>query len=138
MDKKLIASQTSTPRVIPLVAATLLMFATSFSAFAQEEVPQSWVPEVLEMPEDIEVLSDHQVGSSLRMFSFSTSADVDDLLDKWEDDLDLGGYTMLAAQIDTLDRVIEFSGQGISNAKIAVTPSQVEGRYVIEMDATLM
>lgn len=90
------------------------------------------------MPEDIEVLSDHQVGTSLRMFSFSTAADVDELLDEWEEDLDLGGYTMLAAEIETLDRVIEFSGRGINNAKIAVTPSQIEGRYVIEMDATLM
>lgn len=134
----MIASTASSPRLVNIMAATFLMFATAFAALAQADVPQSWVPDVLEMPEDIEVLSDHQVGTSLRMFSFSTAADVDELLDEWEEDLDLGGYTMLAAEIETLDRVVEFSGQGINNAKIAVTPSQIEGRYVIEMDATLM
>lgn len=90
------------------------------------------------MPEDSEVLSDRAVGTSLRMFSFSTATDVDALLDQWEEALDLDGYTLLAAQIETLDRVIEFSGQGINNAKIAVQPIKTDDRYVIELDATLM
>jgi len=120
------------------MAALLLLFASSYAAIAQEEGPQSWVPEVLEMPDDIEVLSYHQVGSSLRMFSFSTSENVDELMDEWKEELDHGGYTLLKAPTGTLDRVIEFSGQGIGNAKIAVTPSQIEGSYVIEIDATLM
>lgn len=126
------------PVLATFITSAFFLSATAFAALAQDEVPQSWVPEVLEMPEDSEVLSDRAVGSSLRMFSFSTATDVDALLDQWEEALDLDGYTLLAAQIETLDRVIEFSGQGINNAKIAVQPIKIDGRYVIELDATIM
>lgn len=36
-----------------------------------------------------------------------------------------------------MERVIEFSGGGISNAKIIIAPSSIEGRHVVEFDATL-
>jgi len=38
---------------------------------------------------------------------------------------------------DLLDRSIEFSGPGITNAKIIVAPTTDDGRSIIEFDATL-
>lgn len=98
---------------------------------------QSWVPAELEMPDDSEVLTDREIGSHLRMFSFSTGSDVDDLLNGWEEALQLAGYTIIQGEGDLLSRVIEFSGEGISNAKIAVAPASAEDHNIIEIDATL-
>lgn len=119
------------------MAVALLVAATSLEVFAQETSSQAWVPETLEMPEDIEIRSERAIGSSLRMLSFTTAADVDELLEGWTEALELGGYTVLAAEVENLNHVIEFSGQGIANGKIVVTPSEIEGRSVIQMDATL-
>lgn len=136
MKTKPFAFATRAPALLTCLAAAFLTYAT-FVAAQDDEVPQSWVPEVLVMPEDIEVLSDRAVGSSLRMFSFSTATDVDALIDDWEDDLREAGYTIVAAEVETLENVIEFSGPGINNAKIAVTPSTIDDRHVVEFDATL-
>ena len=136
MNKKTLASATRAPALLTFVSAAFFAFAVGVAAQA-EEAPQSWVPAVLHMPDDIDVLTDREIGSSLRMFSVSTGVDVDELLSEWEAALREAGYTIILAEVETLDRVIEFSGQDISNAKIAVTPSMVDDRHVIEFDATL-
>jgi hypothetical protein len=118
-----------------LFAACLSLAATMI--LRAEEVPQGWVPDVLELPADMEVLTDRSIGSSLRMFSFSTESDPEALLIKWEEALTAAGYVIVQAQDDTLDQAIEFSGQGIGNAKIVLSPTNAEGRVVIEFDATL-
>ncbi|MBQ2263015.1 MAG: hypothetical protein II336_16840 [Loktanella sp.] len=136
MDKKTFAPATRAPALLTLVSAGFFVFAAGFAAQA-DEAPQSWVPDVLVMPEDIEVLTDREIGSSLRMFSFSTAVDVDELLADWEAKLREAGYTIVLAEVETLDRVIEFSGPDINNAKIAVTPSTMDDLHVVEFDATL-
>lgn len=136
MNKKPFALATRAPALLALASAAFFALAASGNAQTDEPL-QSWVPDVLEMPDDIEILTDREIGSSLRMFSFSTAVDVDDLLAQWEEELRAAGYTIVLAEVETLDRVIEFSGQGINNAKIAVTPSTLDDRQVIEFDATL-
>lgn len=106
-------------------------------ALAQESPPQSWVPDVLHLPDDAQVLTDRAIGESLRMFSFATHADVDALLRGWEADLREAGYSVLQAQADVLDRVIAFSGQGINNAQIVVAPASGSTRRIVAFDATL-
>jgi hypothetical protein len=102
-----------------------------------EEAPQGWVPEALSLPADADVLSDRAIGSNLRMFSFSTARDPDELMAEWEEALSQGGYTINQAQDELLGGSIEFSGQGISNAKIIIAPTTDGERAVIEFDATL-
>lgn len=127
------------PRIFALstlVSAAVLSLATMSPALAQEQV-QGWVPAELELPADSEVLTDRSIGSSLRMFSFRTDEDVDTLLNQWEVALQSAGYTIIQGEGDLLERAIEFSGQGISNAKIAVAPASADDSKVIEIDATL-
>lgn len=115
---------------------TLTVHLATASA-AQDEPPQTWVPKEVVLPEDAEVLSEREIGSSLRMFSFSTQDDVDDLLATWQEDLRLAGYSVMDAEGATMERTIEFSGNGINNAKIAVVPAASEEQSVIQFDATL-
>lgn len=127
------------PRIAALstmLSAAVLSLATTSPVLAQEQV-QGWVPAELELPADSEVLTDRSIGSSLRMFSFRTDEDVDTLLNEWEVALQTAGYTIIQGEGDLLERAIEFSGQGISNAKIAVAPASADDSKVIEIDATL-
>jgi hypothetical protein len=116
-------------------AAAVILLATG--AVAQDDIPQGWVPEAIRLPSDAEVLTDRAIGSSLRMFSFATAEDVDEMLTDWEDELRLAGYSVLQSPDELLDRVIEFSGPGIGNAKIAVAPNRTDDRRIVEIDATL-
>lgn len=136
MIKSRLANAPLVPFLLTLLAAVAFAYATATLAIAQDQV-QSWVPAELEMPADIEVLSDHEIGSSLRMFSFSTESDVDELLTDWEEALSAAGYAIIQGEGDILERVIEFSGQGINNAKIAVAPASADDHNIIEIDATL-
>jgi hypothetical protein len=118
-----------------LLAACLCLPATML--LHAEEAPQDWVPSVLVLPDDMELLSERAIGSSIRMFSFSTGRDPEELLAEWEAALRATGHEIVHAQDDGLDRTIEFSGEGIINAKIVVKPAPLEGRAVIEFDASL-
>ncbi len=77
------------------------------------------------------------VGSSVRMFSIATEADVDDLFAEWEDSLSTSAYPVTGGQSELLEHSIEFSGPGIANAKIIVAPKVDGGPRIIEFDATL-
>lgn len=115
------------------------LFLSMFTAavvFADEET-QGWIPDVLTMPEDAEVLMDRAIGSTVRMYSIATAADVDALFSEWEESLGSNGYPVTQGAEDLLDRSIEFNGPGIANAKIIVAPTTDDGRSVIEFDATL-
>ncbi|MGX0877393.1 hypothetical protein ACSSV4_002081 [Roseovarius sp. MBR-154] len=113
----------------------LSLFATAI-VYA-EEMPQSWVPEVLTLPDDAEVQMDRAIGSNIRMFSFSTAADVDDLFADWSDALESDGYNIRPQQADLEETAIEFSGRDILNAKIAPEVASGGDRVVITFDATL-
>lgn len=119
-----------------MVFATLLLICAAMVLHAEEMHPD-WLPQEVQLPADMDVLMDREIGSSLRMFSFSTEGDVAALLVEWEAALQQGGYTIDQSRQDGLDQVIEFSGNDINNAKIVIPPSTDEGRSVIEFDATL-
>ncbi len=113
----------------------LTLFATVI-AYA-DEMPQGWVPEELALPDDAEVQTDRAIGSSIRMFSFSTATDVDELFSDWSDALEGGGYDIRPQQAEVEETSIEFSGQDILNAKIATEVASGGDRVVITFDATL-
>ncbi|PWK61720.1 hypothetical protein [Roseicyclus mahoneyensis] len=122
-----------------LLAAILVLSATALLQ-AQDRIEawtQDWVPPVLEVPADATLLTDREIGSTVRMFSFSTGADVDALFEAWEAALRDGGFPIDQGADDLLERSIEFSGRGISNAKIVAGVTSEDGRTVIEIDATL-
>lgn len=102
-----------------------------------DEMPQGWVPEALIMPDDAEVQMDRAVGSSIRIFSFSTEADAEALLDDWSAVLEENGYTIRPRLAGLEASVLEFSGPGIQNAKIAAGSDRSGDRVVITFDASL-
>jgi hypothetical protein len=114
----------------------LISISAAAVVYAEAEI-QEWIPTVLAIPEDAEVVMDRAIGASVRMFSITTGADVDALLADWEESLNDNGFPVTQSGNDLLDRAIEFSGPGIANAKILVAPSTDEGRNIIEFDATL-
>jgi hypothetical protein len=108
-----------------LVAAAIVLSASAVLS-AQEEIrawAQDWVPSALRMPEDAEVLFAREIGSTVRMFSIATAEDADALFADWEETLRSEGFTIEQAADDILDSALEFSGTGITNAKIAVAPT---------------
>jgi hypothetical protein len=119
-----------------LVFAAVIVLAASVVVRADEHI-QDWIPEVLVFPEDAEVITDRAIGSSIRLFSISTEADVDALLSDWEEALNENGFPVTQEAGELLDRSIEFTGPGITNAKILVAPTTEGGRRLIEFDATL-
>jgi hypothetical protein len=102
-----------------------------------DEIPQGWVPEILTLPVDAVVEMDRAIGSSIRMFSFSTETDVDTLFGDWSTALEDGGYSIRPQQVELDQNSIEFSGQNILNAKIATAAASTGDRVVITFDATL-
>ncbi|MZR14207.1 hypothetical protein GQE99_14385 [Maritimibacter sp. DP07] len=119
-----------------LTFALVLTFAGTMVGYAEEHI-QAWIPDVLEFPKDAEIVMDRSLGSSIRLFSFSTEADVDTLLTQWEELLDENGYRITQESDQLVNRSIDFSGPGISNAKIIVAPGSNGDRRLIEFDATL-
>ncbi|MBV0912718.1 hypothetical protein [Anianabacter salinae] len=122
-------------RAAEVLLAACLVF--SASAVVSDERLQDWIPEVLTLPDDAEVVTDRAIGSTVRMFSIATGADIDDLFADWEEQLNSNGYPVTQGADELLDQAIEFSGPGISNAKILVAPATTGERNVIEFDATL-
>lgn len=118
-----------------LLALVLSLFATVI-VYA-EDMPQGWVPDVLVLPDDAEVMMDRAIGSSIRMFSFSTAQDVEALFGDWSVALEENGYTIRAQQAELDETAIEFSGRDILNAKIATDVAGEGKRRVITFDATL-
>lgn len=102
-----------------------------------DEFPQGWVPAELTLPEDAEVQMDRAIGSSIRMFSFSTEANVDKLFGAWSSALEDGGFNIRPQQDDLEQNAIEFTGGNILNAKIAMVASDAGDQTMITFDATL-
>lgn len=118
------------------IVAALMVLSASAIAHAEEDL-QDWLPKSLAMPEDVEVVTERSIGSSVRLFTISTAEDVDALFADWEESLRENGYQITQGEDELLARSIEFSGSGISNAKIIVSPAQEDDRTLIEFDATL-
>jgi len=118
------------------IIAAWFVLAASAVVYADEHL-QDWIPDILTIPDDAEVMTDRAIGSTVRMFSIATGADADALLADWEERLNGNGFPVTHGADDLLDRSIEFSGPGIANAKIIVSPTSDDGRSIIEFDATL-
>jgi hypothetical protein len=119
-----------------LATAGLIAGLAAVVAWAEAAV-QDWIPEVLEFPSDAEVVTDREIGSTVRMFSVTTGEDTGALLTDWEEALRTGGYAIERESDELVEGAIEFSGPGIANAKIAATRRAADGQTLIEFDATL-
>lgn len=124
------------PPIRDMLFAAWFVLAASAVVHAEEHLPD-WIPEVLAMPEDAEVVTDRAIGSTVRMLSIATGADIDALFAEWQQSLNEGDYPIKRGAEDLMDRAIEFSGPGIANAKIILAPTTDDGRSVIDFDATL-
>jgi hypothetical protein len=119
-----------------MLLCLVLSLFTAVIVYA-DEIQQGWVPEVIALPDDAEVIMDRAIGSSIRMLSFSTGADVDALFRTWSAALKETGYTIRPQQAEFDETAIEFSGHDILNAKIVKEATSVGDRAVITFDATL-
>ncbi len=118
-----------------LVAACLV---AALAVAARAEITlQDWIPDILAFPEDAEVVIDREIGSSVRMFSFSTAAETGPMLDDWESSLRDNGFTIEREADELVGGAIEFSGPGIANAKIVANREDAAGVSIVEFDATL-
>ncbi len=128
------------PRILEVLRAfalaAFLLLAVAAILHADETRP-GWLPEAMELPEDMEVITERTIGSTLRMFSFSTEEDTAELLSAWEEELELSGYTVVESEDNILNEIIEFSGPGINNAKVVIAPIDEDGRAIVEFDASL-
>lgn len=121
-------------RVLLLIG--VLVFIASAVVYADERL-QDWIPPAIGLPDDAEVVTERAIGSTVRMFSITTSADVEALFLAWETALTEAGLPITRGTEDLETRSIEFSGPGIANAKIIEAPNTSDGRSLIEFDATL-
>jgi len=121
--------------------ATMAVAITAFlTVVASADIAlQDWIPSVLDMPDDAEIVADRQIGSTIRMFSFSTQENGADLLREWQQTLQDNGYIINSARDDLIENAVEFSGNGINNAKILATSvaGEAGNQTLIEFDATL-
>lgn len=123
-----------------MLVAGFILLAASAVLHAQDRIEawtQDWMPSALSVPDDAELLTDREIGSTVRMFSFSTASDIDALFAAWEAALQTDGFQIDQSPDELLERSIEFSGTGITNAKIVAGITHDDGRTVIEVDATL-
>lgn len=126
-------------RLPQMMARGSLCLALAFWAclLMAQEVAQDWIPPEIRFPEDMQVVVDRAIGSTTRMFSFRTGAEVEALLEEWRSTLEEAGYAVESSEQSILDRQIEFSGSNIDNAKISVAPRADSDQSVIEFDASL-
>jgi len=122
-------------KLLPVAAAVLLL---ALPAHAGNEIEvQDWIPEVLEMPDDIEVVTDRAIGSSIRVFRISTEEDSTELLERWRTALEEEGFNVEASSTELESQQVQFSGSGIENATISIAPDTADGRSALSFDATL-
>lgn len=123
-------------KITPILTAAVFM-AFAASELCAEVPGPDWLPKVLEFPEDTEVVTSREIGSSMRLLRLATTQDAGELLNAWRTALLLGGYAVREAEADLDILQISFSGQGINNAQIAVPNRGKKTRTMIEIDATL-
>ena len=126
--------------ITDIVIAASMAATVSATVLAEEKTRgwvQDWVPDVLSIPGDAKVVRESAIGSSIRMFSFATGADVDRLFADWQEVLSENGYSVRETDAAVSHRSIEFSGPSILNASIIAGAVPEDDRTVIEFEATL-
>ncbi len=120
--------------IAPITLTALLL---PFAPALAESHPQSWIPQEIVLPEDMEIVTDRSIGASNRMFSFTTKQDPDTLSQTWRAALEQAPYQVKPAS-ETLDRrLIEFSGQSIRNGQIAFIDGPEGSGATVQFDASL-
>ncbi len=104
-----------------MIVAAFIVLSASAIVYAGERL-QDWIPGVLAIPADAQVVTDRAIGSTARMFSISTAADVEMLFAEWEKSLSANGYQVTQTEGEISERTIVFSGPDIANAKIVLAP----------------
>ncbi|RDC73345.1 hypothetical protein DLJ49_07175 [Rhodovulum sp. 12E13] len=117
------------------LAALVVLCATAL-AWAEMAL-QDWIPAELDFPADAQVVTDREIGSTVRMFSVATGEETGPLLERWEEALRTSGYAIERESEELVEGSIEFSGPGIANAKIVANRVAEDGQTLIEFDATL-
>jgi hypothetical protein len=125
--------------VIPAAAAMVLLLAvqTAQADSAPKPASQDWIPAAIELPADLEVTVDRAIGSSTRIFRFTTHEDGASLIARWSEALDAAGFQVEEPNPELDVEQIEFSGPGIGNAKISIQPSATDGLTTVLFDASL-
>lgn len=123
-------------KLTTLFAAWVLMSSTPAEVHADVSGPE-WLPHALDLPEDTEVVTSREIGSSMRLLRLATTQDAGELLGSWRSALLAAGYTVREPQVDLDALQLSFSGKGINNAQIAVPNRGQKNRTMIEIDATL-
>lgn len=98
----------------------------------------SWIPEEIEMPEDLEIVTDRSIGSAIRVFTFTTAEDTDVLADRWREALTIGPYQVQPPAEGMDQRLIEFSGGRIQNGQIAFMRGADGTDTTVTFDASLV
>ncbi|ATI43613.1 hypothetical protein CBW24_15810 (plasmid) [Pacificitalea manganoxidans] len=101
------------------------------------EIVIDWLPEAITLPADAEVVADRAVGSTIRMVSIATEEDAEALLAEWREALSTSGYLVEDPAEALADRQVLFSGTGIENGKVVISPTVEDGREILQFDASL-
>jgi len=117
-----------------LAAVALFLSAPLLQA---EERDMSWIPEEIDLPEDMEILTDRSIGSVIRLFTFTTAEDTDVLADRWRDALLTGPYQVQPPAEGMDQLLIEFSGGRIRNGQIAFMRGAEGTDTTVQFDASL-
>ncbi|MFU8864607.1 MAG: hypothetical protein ACNA7O_11890 [Rhodobacterales bacterium] len=118
-----------------LSAAALFL---SMAPLHAGESDMSWIPEEIDMPEDMEIVTDRSIGSAIRVFTFTTAEDTDALADRWREALTIGPYQVQPPAEGMDQRLIEFSGGSIQNGQIAFMRGADGTDTTVTFDASLV
>jgi hypothetical protein len=103
-----------------------------------DEQPQSWIPQEIILPDDMEVVTDRRIGSAIRVFTFTTAEDGETLADTWREALETGPYQVMPAAEGLDQRLIEFSGGRVQNGQIAFSRGADGTNTMVQFDASLL
>lgn len=121
-----------------IAQATAAAVFLTVSPLMAQEADQSWIPEEISLPEDMEIVTDRSIGSAIRVFTFTTAEDTDSLADRWREALTNGPYQVQPPSEGMDQRLIEFSGGRIQNAQIAFSQGAASTDTTVQFDASLM
>ena len=71
------------------------------------------------------------------MVSIATEEDAEALLAEWREALSTSGYLVEDPAEALADRQVLFSGTGIENGKVVISPTAEDGREILQFDASL-
>ena len=102
----------------PAVCIVVALILRAGTAAVARERLQDRLPDVLQLPADIEGLADRGIGATIGLLAVRTAADMGALPAAREAALGANGHAVGSRRDGPLDGVIEFNGSGIANARI--------------------